>query len=121
MIVNIADMTYVLDTNICIYIINKKPPHILDKFQTIPLGEIGISMITFAELYYGAYKSSVPDKNIRALNQFIIPLEIFNFDYGAAIEYGKVRSTLEREGTPIGALDMLIASHVKNLDLILVN
>ncbi|TAM98891.1 MAG: type II toxin-antitoxin system VapC family toxin, partial [Chitinophagaceae bacterium] len=109
-----------LDTNICIYIINQKPPVILAKFQSIPLGEIGISIITLAELYYGAVKSASPDKNISALNRFVIPLEIFNFDHSAALEYGIIRSNLEKKGTPIGSLDMLIAAHAKSMDFIVV-
>jgi tRNA(fMet)-specific endonuclease VapC len=113
-------MTYILDTNICIYIINQKPPVILAKFQSIPLGEIGISIITLAELYYGAVKSASPDKNISALNRFVIPLEIFNFDHSAALEYGIIRSNLEKKGTPIGSLDMLIAAHAKSMDFIVV-
>lgn len=113
-------MTYILDTNICIYIINQKPPVILAKFQSIPLGEIGILVITLAELYYGAVKSASLDKNIAALNRFVIPLEIFNFDYSAVREYGIVRSNLEKKGTPIGSLDMLIAAHAKSMDFIIV-
>jgi tRNA(fMet)-specific endonuclease VapC len=113
-------MTYILNTNICIYIINQKPPVILAKFQSIPLGEIGISIITLAELYYGAVKSASPDKNISALNRFVIPLEIFNFDHSAALEYGIIRSNLEKKGTPIGSLDMLIAAHAKSMDFIVV-
>lgn len=69
-------------------------------------------------MYYGARKSSDAEKNFNALNQFLIPFEIFEFDYYATIEYGKVRSDLERKGTPIGPLDTLIAAHAKRLNLI---
>jgi tRNA(fMet)-specific endonuclease VapC len=108
-------MEYLLDTNICIYIIKKKPLKVLEKFKTFPLGSIAISTITLAELQYGIQKSSLPDKNLIALNQFITPLEVIEFDYNATIQYGKVRAILERKGTPIGPLDTLIGSHALSL------
>ena len=113
-------MNYILDTNICIYIIKKKPRSVLEKLNRVPLGFIGISVITLAELIYGVRKSAFPEKNIEALKQFLIPFELFQFDYNCAIEYGKIRSDLEKKGTPIGALDMLIAAHAKSLSHILV-
>jgi len=113
-------MEYLLDTNICIYIIKKRPQSVIDKFKTIPIGEIGISSITLAELQYGIMKSSNPEKNNIALNKFITPLEIMDFDYNATIEYGKIRANLEKKGTPIGPLDTLIGAHAKSLNLILV-
>jgi len=108
-------MEYLLDTNICIYIIKKKPLKVLEKFKTFPLGSIAISTITLAELQYGIQKSSLPDKNLIALNQFITPLEVIEFDYNATIQYGKVRAILERKGKPIGPLDTLIGSHALSL------
>ena len=113
-------MKYILDTNICIYIIKKKPIQVFDKFKDLPLGSVGISSITLAELAFGAKKSAQSEKNQIALNQFLIPLDIVEFDTNAAIEYGKIRAELERVGTPIGPLDMLIASHVKSLELTIV-
>ncbi|HEY4286345.1 MAG TPA: type II toxin-antitoxin system VapC family toxin [Puia sp.] len=113
-------MGYLLDTNICIYIIKKKPDSVLKRLSQIPLGQIGISSISIAELDYGARKSSNPEKNISALNQFLIPFEIFSFDYAATREYGKIRSTLEKKGTPIGPLDTLIAAHAQSLQCTLV-
>ena len=113
-------MEYLLDTNICIYIIKKKPEIVLEKFKTFPLGSIGISAITLAELQYGIRKSSNPDKNMMALNQFIIPLEIIDFDYRATIEYGLIRAKLEKKGTPIGPLDTLIGAHALSLGLTVV-
>lgn len=86
----------------------------------MPLGSVGISTITLAELAYGVKKSVQPEKNQTALNQFLVPLDIAEFDTDAAVEYGKIRAELERGGTPIGPLDMLIASHVKSLGLTLV-
>ena len=113
-------MPYLLDTNICIYIIKRKPQSVLDRFDTIQPGEIGISMITIAELEYGSGKSAHPEKNLSALNKFLIPFSIFDFDHAAAMEYGFVRSALEMKGTPIGPLDTLIAAHAKSLNYILV-
>ncbi|OYT13531.1 MAG: VapC toxin family PIN domain ribonuclease [Bacteroidetes bacterium 4572_114] len=113
-------MEYILDTNICIYIIKRKPAIVLEKFKKFPLGSIGISAITLAELQFGIQKSSNPEKNLNALNQFIIPLEIIDFDYNATIEYGIIRAELEKKGTPIGSLDTLIGAHAKSLDLTLV-
>src|SRR5688500_10505061 len=113
-------MLYLLDTNICIYIIKKKPLDVLEKFKKTPLGEIGISSITLAELEYGISKSSNPAKNRIALNQFIIPLEILNFDISASIEYGSIRAKLETQGKIIGPLDTLIAAHARSMNLILV-
>ena len=109
-----------LDTNICIYLIKKKPISVFEKFKQLPPGEIGISSITLAELYYGVDKSSNKKKNLNALNQFLIPLDIIDFDYNAALEYGIVRTDLEKIGKPIGPMDLLIASHVKSLNVILV-
>jgi tRNA(fMet)-specific endonuclease VapC len=113
-------MEYLLDTNICIYIIKQKPAVVLEKFKKLPLGSIGLSTITLAELQFGICKSTNPDKNLIALNQFIIPLEIIDFDYNATIEYGLIRAELEKKGTPIGPLDTLIGAHAKSLGLIMV-
>ena len=113
-------MDYLLDTNICIYIIKKKPEIVLKKFKGFPLGSIGISTISLAELQFGVRKSSNPEKNLSALNQFIIPLEIIDFDYKATIEYGLIISELEKKGTPIGPLDTLIGAHAKSDRLTLV-
>ena len=113
-------MRFVLDTNICIYIIKKKPIQVFDKFRELAPGNVGISSITFAELQHGIKKSASPEKNQLALNQFLLPLEIMDFDMDAAMEYGMIRADLEQKGTPIGPLDTLIAAHVKSKGLILV-
>lgn len=113
-------MKYLLDTNICIYIIKKKPPEVLQKFNRYPVGEIGLSSITIAELKYGVQKSQQQDRNEKALEKFLIPFEIVNFDYKASIAYGKIRAELESKGTPIGPLDNLIAAHALSLNVTLV-
>lgn len=104
-------MPYLLDTNICIYIIKQKPQSVFDRFNSVKPGEIAISMITVAELEYGARKSSNPQKNLLAFNKFLIPLNIIDFDYSAAIEYGIIRSDLETKGTPIGQLATVLTSN----------
>lgn len=104
-------MIYLLDTDICIHIIRHKPIVVLQKLNSFTLGEIGISSITAAELFVGVEKSQQPAQNRHALVQFLLPLEIAPFDDVAAVTYGQVRATLERQGTPIGALDTLIAAH----------
>ena len=113
-------MEYLLDSNICIYIIKQKPVKVLKQFEGLPIGAVGISSITLAELNFGVMKSSDPVKNQEALDKFLTPLEILDFDYFATIEYGKLRADLERKGTPIGPLDTLIASHAQSLNLTLV-
>jgi tRNA(fMet)-specific endonuclease VapC len=108
-------MKAMLDTNICIYIIKRHPQSVLDRFSAFPVGDIGISSITLAELEYGAAKSAQPKKNREALEEFVSPLDIATFDRDAAESYGRIRATLERKGLPIGAMDMLIAAHALSL------
>lgn len=113
-------MPWMLDTNICIYIIKQKPASALAKFNSTVPGQVVLSSITLAELEYGARKSAAVDKNLAALHQFLIPFDILPFDYNAAIEYGIIRAELEARGTPIGSLDTLIAAHAKSVNHILV-
>ncbi len=113
-------MKYMLDTNICIYLIKQKPPKVLKHFKTHAIGDIGISSITLAELRYGVSKSQHVEKNRLALDEFILPLEIEDFDEKAAQEYGTVRADLEKAGKPIGSMDMLIGAHALALGATLV-
>ena len=113
-------MKYMLDTNICIYLIKQKPPQVLKHFKTHVVGDIGISSVTIAELRYGVAKSQRVEKNRQALDEFILPLEIADFDEKAAERYGTVRSTLEKAGNPIGHMDMLIGAHALSLGITLV-
>lgn len=113
-------MKYLLDTNICIYIIKKHPPSIVSKFNLHAEGDIGISTITLSELNYGVEKSQHKQKNKAALAQFILPLDIAFFDEDAAESYGKIRAHLEIRGALIGPLDMMIAAHALSLDSILI-
>jgi tRNA(fMet)-specific endonuclease VapC len=93
---------------------------VLEHFQRRTIGDIGISTVTLAELHYGAAKSQFPGRNQQALEAFILPLEVVPFDAAAAAAYGPVRAALERQGTPIGAMDTLIAAHALSLRLTLV-
>ena len=113
-------MRYLLDTNICIYVIKRRPPQVLARFQRCAVGDIGLSTVTVAELQYGVAKSVFPERNQQALVAFTLPLEILPFDAPAAAAYGPIRATLERQGTPIGAMDLLIAAHAVSLGVILV-
>ena len=113
-------MKFMLDTNICIYIIKRKPPEVIDRFRQTEISQIGISSITLSELQYGASKSSRPLQNRLALTQFVAPLEILPYGDEAAQCHGDIRFHLEKQGTPIGALDMLIAAHALSLSCTLV-
>ncbi|MCX7658630.1 MAG: type II toxin-antitoxin system VapC family toxin, partial [Oscillospiraceae bacterium] len=102
-------MKYMLDTNICIYIIKKKPKDVFLRFGKIPPGDICISSITLAELEYGVCKSTDKTRNKTALAGFLVPVQILPFSENAARVYGEIRARLEREGRVIGGYDMLIA------------
>jgi tRNA(fMet)-specific endonuclease VapC len=113
-------MKVMLDTNICIYLIKRKPAQLLVKFQEYALGDIGVSSVTVAELQYGVAKSQQQKQNQLALDLFLTPLIIPEFDLLAAQQSGQIRAELERQGTPIGAYDLLIAGHARSLDVTLV-
>jgi tRNA(fMet)-specific endonuclease VapC len=110
---------FLLDTNICLYLINARPAHVLARFRGEVIGEIGISAITAAELAYGVAKSGSA-RNRAALEKFLVPLEIAAFDADAWRRYGDIHADLERRGHPIGSLDTLIAAHAMALDTTLV-
>lgn len=113
-------MKLMLDTNICIAIIKQKPKDILRKFNDYQVGQVCISSVTLAELRYGVAKSQYHQKNQAALDEFILPLEVADFDEAAADYYGRLRAGLERQSTPIGALDTMIAGHALSLNVALV-
>ena len=113
-------MMYMLDTNICIYAIKNKPEHVLESLKSNIHHGLCISAITLAELQHGVGKCAQPEKNTTALLQFLSILSVIPFDDLAAVEYGKVCAFLQRQGTPIGTMDMLIAAHARSEDLILV-
>lgn len=113
-------MRYMLDTNICIYAIKNRPANVLAALRTHESAGIGISSISAAELYFGVRKSGSA-KNLMALQHFLEPLEIADFDLAAAQAYGDLRDALEATGTPIGPLDTQIAAHAFSLGVCLVS
>ncbi len=113
-------MNYLIDTNICIYIMNKRPPEVIERFKTFEIGQIGISSITVSELNYGVAKSQKKKQNAKRLDEFLTPFTILPYDENASKYYGLIRSELESQGNVIGPLDMLIAAHAISENLILV-
>lgn len=113
-------MKLMLDTNVCIYLIKEHPASVFERFAAHPVGDIGVSVITLAELEYGVSKSSRPARNREALEQFVSPLEVASFDRHATAAYGRLRTTLEKRGQPIGSMDLLIAAHAISLDVQLI-
>lgn len=113
-------MKYMLDTNICIGLIRQKPQKLIRRLTRCEPGEVGVSSITIAELACGANKSNQIENNLSALEQFLLPIEIADFDQMASAAYGVVRAYLEREGKVIGSMDMLIGSHALSLGVTLV-
>lgn len=112
-------MKFLLDTNICIYIINERPKRVLDRFQRHAVSDIGISSVTAAELAFGVAKTRSL-KNRAALETFLLPLNVAPFDLAAAFIYGDLRAELERRGQSIGPLDLQIAAHARSLETILI-
>ena len=108
-------MRYMLDTNICIYVIKHKPVTVFQKLQNINPEDVCISSVTYAELVHGVEKSIAVEKNRLALSMLLANMEILDFDVDAADCYGKIRAGLEKNGTPIGPLDMMIAGHAQSL------
>lgn len=111
---------YLLDTNICIFLKNKKSPNVLHKIKEKKHLGIYISSITVAELQFGVYNSKYMERNRISLIKFLTPFSVLNFDDSDAEEFGKIRTTLKNEGKIIGAYDMLIAAQALAKNLILV-
>ncbi len=104
-------MKYLIDTNICIYIMNQQPVEIINKFNSYSVGEIGVSSITVSELQYGVSKSRHKQKNQQRLDEFLVPFDVLSFTQKEAVHYGEIRAELERKGKIIGQFDLLIAAH----------
>lgn len=113
-------MTYMLDTNICIYAIKQKPESVIRNILAYDPDELCISSITYAELMHGVEKSQLVEKNRLAMMMFLSPFTVLEFDSKAAEEYGRIRTRLERRGTPIGTMDNLIAGHAMSQGLTVV-
>jgi tRNA(fMet)-specific endonuclease VapC len=113
-------MTHLLDTCICIFLIRRKLPCVRSRFELHVLGSIGISSVTESELRHGAEKSSDPMGNHRQLDHLLLVLPVLSYDTRCVAYYGKIRARLERVGTPIGSMDLMIAAHAQSLGLTLV-
>ena len=113
-------MKYMLDTNICIYILKHSDENVLKRFKECEYGDIGISSIVYSELIYGVEKSGSREKNLNILLKFLSPIKIYDYDANASNEYGLIRTILEKEKNIIGPMDLLIAAHAKSLKVVLV-
>ncbi len=113
-------MHYLLDTDICIYLIKKRPPEILERFRQHSPQDVAISTITLFELEYGVEKSQNPQRSKDALAKFFLPLNLINLDRSSAIEAAIIRAQLEKKGMPIGPYDLLIAGLARSRDMTLV-
>ena len=113
-------MRFMLDTDIRIALIKRKPAKALRRILSLAPGEVGISAVTLAELRFGVANSAHGERNGRALDEFLLPMEIADFDAAAADSYGKVRAALEAAGTPIGPFDTRIGAHALSLGAVLV-
>ena len=111
---------YMLDTNICVYLINKKNPELAGRIADVPSEQICISTITQAELALGVAKSQNPAKNAAALTKFLSAINVLPFDSEASEQYGEIRAELEKRGEVIGNMDMLIAAHAKSKGFVIV-
>ncbi|TPE55311.1 tRNA(fMet)-specific endonuclease VapC [Maribrevibacterium harenarium] len=112
-------LKYMLDTNIVIYVIKRRPIEALRVFN-LHAGQMCISSITLAELLHGVEKSSKPEHNLQQVEDFVSRLEVLEYSQKAAAHYGEIRAELERKGTPIGVNDLHIAGHARSESLILV-
>jgi tRNA(fMet)-specific endonuclease VapC len=112
---------YLLDTNICIYLIKKHPPKLLERLTRCSPDEVALSTVTVSELAYGVSKSRAHQQNAEALQMFLAPFQVLAYSTEAAFIYGDIRAELDRKGTPIGAMDLLIAAHAKALGATLVS
>ena len=113
-------MRYLLDTNICIYLIKKRPKEVLYQFKKHPPQDVAISTITLFELQYGIEKSLYPQQSKDALAKFLSPLNLISMDRSSALESAVIRAQLEKQGMPIGPYDLLIAGLARSRDMILV-
>lgn len=112
-------LRYMLDTNICIYVIRRRPPELRPRFNSLA-DQLCISAVAAGELIYGAEKSSRPVENLEIVEAFTARLAVLPFAERAAAHYGQIRAALERDGKPIGPHDTMIAAHARSEGLVLV-
>ncbi len=113
-------MKYMLDTNICIYLIKHSSPNLLQKFLEKDPEDFCISVITYSELMYGVEKSQKKNESYIALMTFLANIKILDFNSKAADAYANIRAKLEKNGKPIGNMDQLIAAHALSRNLTIV-
>lgn len=114
-------MRYMLDTNICSYVLRDRPPSVRKRFEKAGAGNLAISTVVLAELYFGAARHPKGDAIRREIDDFASRITILPWDENAADHYGDIRAMLEKKGTPIGAMDMMIAAHARSLEATLVS
>ena|SRR5437016_4774552 len=113
-------MRYLLDTNICVYIAKRKPPQVFERLRRLRPGDVGMSAVTYFELCYGAEKSQRREENRRRIEELRRLIPVLSVEAEASVHYGRLRTELERAGTPIGAYDLIIAAQALSLRLVLV-
>lgn len=111
---------FLLDTNICIYLIKKRPAEVLDRFRQHSPKNVAISIITLFELEYGIEKSMHAKNSRKALSKFLSPLSLIGLDRDAVSQAASIRATLEKKGLPIGPYDLLIAGIARSRNMTLV-
>lgn len=114
-------MMYLLDTNICIYIIKKKPSAVFEKFEQLPIGSVAMSLVTYGELEYGALRSHHSEKALSVLEELANYIPVLPAGVAVAKEYASIRADLASKGIPIGNNDLWIAAHARSLGHILVS
>lgn len=114
-------LQYLLDTNICIYIARQRPPEVAKRFANLAAGSVGMSLVTFGELRFGAEKSARREESLATLNRLVELIPVLAADAAVGEVYGAVRAQLERAGTPIGNNDLWIAAHALRLGVTLVS
>jgi tRNA(fMet)-specific endonuclease VapC len=114
-------LRYLLDTNICIYIAKQKPPSVAKRFAKLAAGAVGMSLVTYGELRYGAEKNQQRVQALDTLERLRVVIPVIQTDSAVAESYGTIRALLERAGTPIGNNDLWIASHALALNLTLIS
>ena len=112
-------LKYLLDTNIAIYVIKRRPVEALERFNA-HAGQLAMSTISHAELIHGVEKSAMPERNLRVVEDFCSRLILLDYGQKASAHYGEIRANLERKGTPIGVNDLHIAGHARSEGLTLV-
>ncbi|TCP96949.1 tRNA(fMet)-specific endonuclease VapC [Cricetibacter osteomyelitidis] len=112
-------MKYMLDTNICIYAIKRKPISVVEQLIKHQ-DQVCISSVTLMELYYGAEKSSAPERNRYDIDYFVANLVVLDYDPLAAAHTAEIRADLAAKGTPVGSYDSMIAGHARSLGLVCV-